>query len=98
MRVEVDFTEAAEADVVDALDWYGRHGKAVAVHFLAELDAAVKRISDSPLRFAEVHKDVRRILLRRFPYALFYRILDDRIRVLACFHTRRDPQIWRART
>lgn len=33
-------------------------------------------------------------LLNRFPYALYYRVLVDRIRVLAVYHTARDPS-WR---
>jgi plasmid stabilization system protein ParE len=33
-------------------------------------------------------------LLRKFPYALYYLVDDDRIVVLACFHQRRNPLDW----
>ena len=42
--------------------------------------------------------DIRRALLRRFPYALFFRIVDDAVFVMACFHSSRDPRIWQHRT
>jgi hypothetical protein len=40
---------------------------------------------------------VRRALLRKFPYGVFYFVFDDTVVVLACFHTRRDPKDWQKR-
>jgi len=40
---------------------------------------------------------VRRALLRRFPYAVLFRIDQNAITVLACFHASRDPQQWQRR-
>ena len=62
--------------------------------FRAELDNAVKRLSVNPLQFPLVFADIRRALLRRFPYALFFRIVDDAVFVMAWFHSSRDPRIW----
>jgi len=44
-----------------------------------------------------VHKQVRRALLRRFPYGIFYLVEGDAIPVLACFHGKRDPKVVRQR-
>ena len=40
---------------------------------------------------------IRRARLRRFPHGLFFRVLDDALYVIACFHASRDPLIWRGR-
>lgn len=48
--------------------------------------------------FPVVFKAVRRALLRRFPYALFFVIEDEVIFVIACFHGNRDPLQWQNRT
>jgi plasmid stabilization system protein ParE len=37
---------------------------------------------------------VRRMIVSRFPYAVFYRVEADRIVVLAVLHTARDPESW----
>ncbi|PSB02814.1 hypothetical protein C7B64_11345 [Merismopedia glauca CCAP 1448/3] len=48
--------------------------------------------------YAVVYRDVRRAVLRRFPYAVYYRIISSRVVVTAVFHSRRDPKIWQDRT
>ena len=52
----------------------------------------------SPDRYPRVHGTVRRGLVRRFPYGVFYVVTDDTIVILAVFHASRDPAGWRART
>ncbi len=47
---------------------------------------------------ADALGDVRRALLKRFPYAVFFRIAEDGLQVLGCFHTSRDPRRWEARS
>lgn len=47
-------------------------------------------------RFLEA-LDIRRALLRRFPYCVFYIVLSNEIVVLACVHGHRDPKIWQDR-
>ena len=92
------FTTAAEIDIEEAFDWYRTHATpGVSQRLVAELRAATERITENPVQFPTVHKDCRRALLRRFPYALFFRVREDDIQVLACFHVRRDPRGWRAR-
>jgi len=44
-----------------------------------------------------MHKIVRRKLLRRFPYGVFFVLQDDEVIVIAIMHTRRQPNEWRSR-
>jgi toxin ParE1/3/4 len=94
---DVLFSEAAETDVADAVDWYEQRAPGLGADLVSEIDAVVQRIGSKPEQFPLVHKEVRRALLRRFPYAIFFRALDTHLQVIACFHTSRDPRIWRAR-
>ena len=48
-------------------------------------------------RFNVVAGDVRRALLHTFPYAIYLRVSDEMIVVLAVLHLRRNPKIWRGR-
>lgn len=55
-------------------------------------------MSGNPWQFPVLLKNVRRALLRRFPYALFFHVEDDALIVIACFHASRDPSQWQKRT
>ena len=55
-------------------------------------------MGDNPRRFPTVFKNVRRALVRRFPYSLFFVVEDAALIVIACFHASRDPSHWQKRT
>jgi plasmid stabilization system protein ParE len=55
------------------------------------------RIGATPELYPLVLLDVRRAPVRRFPYSIFYRIESDQVLVLAAFHGRRHPRVWRER-
>jgi plasmid stabilization system protein ParE len=46
---------------------------------------------------ATIYRDVRRALVRRFPYAIYYRVEPERIAVIAIHHGKRDPRHWQSR-
>ena len=93
----VIFLPAAQIEANEAQDWYEAEAVGLGNRFRAELDHVAQRLAANPLRFPPVFADVRRALLRRFPYALFFRIVDDAVFVMACFHSSRDPRIWQHR-
>ncbi|MGE0314045.1 MAG: type II toxin-antitoxin system RelE/ParE family toxin [Lautropia sp.] len=64
---------------------------------MAEVAEAIDRAAVDPLRFPVVSNDVRRTVLRRFPYCIYYRLRSRQIVVLAVFHARRDPKAWQRR-
>ena len=64
----------------------------------ALIDALTERLSTNPQQFPIVFTKVRRALLRRFPYALFFAAAGDALFVIACFHASRDPLQWQKRT
>jgi hypothetical protein len=44
-----------------------------------------------------LYRTVRRALVPRFPYAVLYYLDADDAVMFACFHTARDPEVWRER-
>ena len=91
------FMPAARLEVMAAQDWYENEAQGLGARFRAEIDYQAARIAANPLQFPVMLADVRRARLRRFPYGLFFRPLDDAIYVLACFHSSRDPLVWQQR-
>jgi plasmid stabilization system protein ParE len=54
-------------------------------------------IVEYPLAHPRVHGEARRALVRRFPYAIYFRAMSDEVVVLAVMHGRRFPRRWRLR-
>ena len=94
---KVLFTEAARADIEVTRDWYGLHAPEAAARFLESLRAAVLRIGQNPLQFPAASHGTRRATLRRFPYLVLFRETPEAVVVVAVFHSRRNPQVWRRR-
>lgn len=92
-----EFRPAAAADIEQAYRWYERAREGLGEEFLEELRATVERILAQPEANPIVHRQTRRALVRRFPYCLFYRVLEGAVVFVACFHARRDPSGWKRR-
>jgi len=88
---------AAAADVEAAYRWYERQRSGLGDEFLAMVRSTLRSIEANPEAYPVVHRSTRRGLVRRFPYAIFYRLVDDRVLVIACMHARRNPRKWRRR-
>ena len=95
--VKVRVTSPAQADITDVFEWYVQRNQRAAVRFLGAVDAGMTAISEHPEAYRKVRADVRRVLLRRFPYHLLFRVLATEIEVIGCFHVQRDPRIWQHR-
>ena len=90
-------TPAADADIQDIHGWYRRQREGLALEFKRALDECMVRIQDSPLAYPKIHGDIRRALLRRFPYCVFFTVEPTEVAVHGVFHGRRDPKVWRSR-
>jgi hypothetical protein len=51
----------------------------------------------APTAYEVLHRQIRRALVRRFPYGLLFRVIDDVVVFVGCFHTRRSPESWARR-
>jgi plasmid stabilization system protein ParE len=97
VTLRVRFTPEAEADLVEAFTWYDEAQIGLGNRFLDAVDEEVHRIADWPESSPAVHGSVRRALVRRFPYGLFYVVDAEEVVVLGVFHARRDPRAWQRR-
>lgn len=87
----------AEQDLAAAQAWYEGQRAGLGQAFLARVDQMLAKIQLMPELYAELYRGVRGGKLKRFPYVVYYRVLSDRIEVLAVLHGSRDPAVWQAR-
>jgi toxin ParE1/3/4 len=91
------FRREAEAEVLDAYFYYQQARSGLGKAFVEAVESAVVRIERTPLLHPRVLDDMRRSLLRRFPYAVYYEVLLGHVEVVSILHTRRDPRRWQRR-
>jgi plasmid stabilization system protein ParE len=87
----------ADRDVEAAFDWYEHQRLGLGAAFLDELRATYDRIAAGPLKYQDLRSGIRRALLRRFPYAVYFAVEVDVIVVVAVLHASRDPAEWQRR-
>jgi plasmid stabilization system protein ParE len=88
---------AVEFDIESAFGWYESEESGLGLEFLEQLRLVYGRIRDNPLGYEEQRSDIRRGLMRQFPYAVYFSIEDETILILAVLHTARDPAEWQLR-
>ena len=88
----------AEADIEEAFHWYERQRDGLGSDFLLCVEDGLEKIRKNPEMYPVVHRNVRRLLIRRFPYGIFYVARSDVTIILSVFHGHRDPRIWKSRS
>jgi plasmid stabilization system protein ParE len=97
MTRAVVLRRAAQREFDEAVLWYEERRVGLGAEFVAEIERAVGLAAENPERFPVMHRDVRCVRTRRFPYSVFFRIEPAGIVVLAVFHARRNPATWQRR-
>jgi plasmid stabilization system protein ParE len=86
----VSIRAAGERDLEAARDWYENQRPGLGDEFLAAVAAALIRLETDPLRHPVYYRGFRRLLTRRFPYKLFYRVEGEAIVVFRILHASRE--------
>ncbi len=85
----------AEAEVRQAFEWYQEQSAGLGLEFLRSVEACLSGITRNPFAYTIIKiPNVRRAMVRRFPYALFYLVDDEAIVVIAVFNVKRQPIDW----
>ena len=95
MSYKLILRQEAERDLAEARKWYNEMIPGLGSDFLAVVERALESILENPARFPIIHREVRRALLSRFPYGIFFFLEEERVVVLGVMHTARDPAKWR---
>jgi len=88
----IEIAAIAALELAEAHDWYEEREEGLGGSLLAEFQKACSQIRERPLAFTEVEGATRRVLLKRFPYGVFFVVNNDLVSITAFFHARRDPR------
>lgn len=88
----------AEQDLREAQTWYEQKRTGLGVEFLAAVNTVFQQIGGQPLQYPLVYRQLRRAVLRRFPYLIYFRAGSDRVEVVACLHSKRSSRHIKSRS
>ena len=94
MAYRLKFSARALRETGEAQEWYESQCSGLGDEFIAAVELQLKRLEHAPLLYAEVIPGVRRALLPRFPFGLFYVVRGDLVHVMAILHDARNPKRW----
>lgn len=87
----------AQTDIRESARWYEDREAGLGLRFLREIRTTLQHINDKPLMFPIIEEDVRRALLHKFPYSVYFVNEADVVAVIAVLHQHRRPGTWKAR-
>ena len=88
----------AQTDIREAARWYENREIGLGLRFLREIRASLQHISDSPLMFPVIEEEVRRALLHKFPYSIYFVNEAESVSIIAFLHQHRRPDASKFRT
>lgn len=93
MAYKVIVSPRAQKEIENAIDYYSQHSINAPYNFIESLKVAYSILEVDPF-FRIRYKTVRSIKLKKYPYSLYFIINEKKstVRVLSCFHDKRDPQ------
>jgi toxin ParE1/3/4 len=93
LKNPIHFRPEATADVSDIFAYYESKQTGLGSRFTRELDDLLIRISANPALYGRYRSNIRAGNVRKFPYIVYYRLLDEKIEILAILHGRRDRKV-----
>ena len=97
MDVELIVTSEAQQDIDEAYDWYEARGFGLGDRFLLRVDSCVQNICRHPTSYSIIKGNIRRSLVRQFPYVVFYKYENGQVTIGAICHSSRDSSFIQSR-
>jgi plasmid stabilization system protein ParE len=95
---KLSIRKEAEADIAEAYQYYESCLEGLGADFMLCIDESLARIQRNPKQFRSVLDRIRRVLVKKFLYGIYYTLSDNEIIVLAVTHARRNPKHWQLRS
>lgn len=92
MAYRVIISPRAQKEIEEAIDYYLQHSNDAPKNFVISLENAYQKLEKFPF-FKIRYKNIRALKIKKFPYSLYFVILEDRkiVRILSCFHHKLNP-------
>lgn len=93
----IELLDEAERDFDNSYAYYLEDSPIVANAFFQRINFSFESIRKIPYSFPEVYKNIRKFTVKKFPFVIYFQIEEYTVKVIAIFHTSRNPEIWKER-
>ncbi len=95
--MNIEFHPEAAIELNEAVDYYASRENRLGLDFISEVISSINRIISYPDAWPLLGKDIRRCLIKRYPYGILYSIEKERISIVAIMNLNRNPEYWKKR-
>ena len=92
------FHPAAESEHLESVAYYESKRPGLGATYLAEFEKSMADVCEAPNRYPiKMEPDIRRKIMKKFPFSILYRVASGSVQILAIAHHRRRPAYWLGR-
>ena len=96
--MNIEYHPELENELREIIGYYNGCVQGLGKDFLDAFEKQVLEIASAPTIWMVIEKDIRRALMNRFPYVIYFRVLkNDTLRITVIKHQRRHPRLGRKR-
>lgn len=92
MPLKAELSRHCQADLQQAFDFYEQRKPGLGTEFLANFESFISEIPGHPELGKRSHGNLRKFVLTRFPFIVYYSVTDDYVRIIACLYGGQKPQ------
>ena len=89
----LSYSDKAQEDILEVVKWYSLQRVDLGTDFLVSIEATISKLENNPYQHRKYFREIRSIMMKRFPYRVIYKIVEDNIVIVGVFHTKRNPAI-----
>src|SRR2546428_13599057 len=97
MSLPVEFLSGADAELQEIFNGFEDYREGFELEFMLAVDAYLARIAVFPEIAPRYFEKIRRQVMQRFPYGIFYEPYPTRVLVVAILDLRQEPRKIRRR-
>lgn len=99
-KYKVKVSPVALLDIQEITDWYNEQQSDLGKRFQKATIKHINTLNKDPQIYAIRYKEIRCVLIKKFPYMVHFYINDENntVEVLAVISTDRNPRIWTEKT
>lgn len=96
-KTDLVILEFAEKDIIESYNFYKSQSTKLGNAFKESLDYSLQNLLENPIVYPIEFKLVRKFVMNIFPFNIFYINEENTVYILAVFHQKRNPDIWKKR-
>ena len=94
MKRQLEFHPEVTNDIKGSYLWYEDKLQGLGTRFLNELEDGYTAIQNFPDTWANFQYGFKRYILNKFPFSILYKVIEEKIVILAIMHNSRKPNYW----